>query len=238
MQIRLTIDALVTLVWAALFSKLWLSNKLFLLIHPNYRLLTIGAGLVLVTLSVFVLLRPESAESEHHTLLPSKWSGLILLVSGVLGLVIPPRPFMSDIALQRGIEESFITVRGVQTFRRSNRPEQRSIVEWVRILNVYPEPDAYKGQKVDVEGFVMHPQDFSEEYILLARFVITCCAADVYPVGLLVKLNGNDRSQYPPDSWLRVKGEMTTIEWQGKRKLAILPQELTPIPTPKNPYDY
>lgn len=238
MKQRLTLDILVPLVWGVLFLKLWLTGKLYLLIHPNYQILTIGAGVGLIILAVLQVLRRERITGEHTTLLPSQWSNTILLVTGILGLIISPRPFASEIAFQRGINDNFTTLRSVQTFRRSNRPEQRSIVEWVRTLNVYPEPDAYKGQKVNVEGFVVHPQDFSSEYLLISRFVITCCAADVYPVGLLVKLPQGDRSQYPPDRWFQVKGEMDTIEWQGKRKLAIIATELLPIPEPKNPYDF
>ncbi len=238
MKQRLTLDILVPLVWGVLFLKLWLTGKLYLLIHPNYQMLTIGAGFGLIILAVLQILRRERITGEHTNLLPSQWSNTILLVTGILGLIIPPRPFASEIAFQRGINDNFTSLRSVQTFRRSNRPEQRSIVEWVRTLNVYPEPDAYKGQKVNVEGFVVHPQDFPSEYLLISRFVITCCAADVYPVGLLVKLPQGDRSQYPPDRWFQVKGEMDTIEWQGRRKLAIVATELLPIPEPKNPYDF
>ncbi|MCA1904468.1 MAG: TIGR03943 family protein [Cyanobacteria bacterium KgW148] len=238
MKTRFALDTLAALVWGVLFLQLWLTNRLFLLIHPNYKLLTIGAGFGLLTLALLQIFRPYKRSGNHVSLLPNNWSSGILLGAGILGLLVPPRPFASEIAFQRGINESFTTVRGVQTFRRSNRADQRSIVEWVRTLNVYPEPDAYKGQPVNVEGFVVHPQDFPDEYILISRFVITCCAADVYPVGLLVKLPSNERGKYPPDRWLRVKGAMTTIEWQGKRKVAIVPQELQPIPEPKNPYDY
>ncbi|MFN3360398.1 MAG: TIGR03943 family putative permease subunit [Pseudanabaenaceae cyanobacterium] len=235
---RWHLDTLAVLVWGVLFLQLWLTGKLFLLIHPNYKWLTIGAGFCLLALGIVLLVTPRQSRGNHSNLLPPNWSSGLLLVTGVLGLLIPPRPFASAVAVQRGIEDNFALVRGVQTFRRSNKPEQRTIVEWVRTLNVYPEPDAYRGQKVDVTGFVVHPASFPPAYFLVSRFVITCCAADVYPVGLLVKLKEGDRSQYNPDQWLRVKGEMDTIEWQGKRKLAIIPQEITPIPAPKNPYEF
>lgn len=238
MKLQFNLDILATLVWGVLFLQLWLTGRLFLLIHPHYKLLTIGAGFSLIALALLQVFRAPKRSGEHISLLPNNWSSGILLGAGILGLLVPPRPFASDIAFQRGINESFTTVRGVQSFRRSNRPEQRSIVEWVRTLNVYPEPDAYRGQKVNVDGFVVHPEDFPDQYILISRFVITCCAADVYPVGLLVKLPENARHKYPPDRWLNIKGEMTTIEWQGKRKLGIVPTELTPIPEPQNPYAY
>ena len=119
-----------------------------------------------------------------------------------------------------------------QAFRATIRPEERSLVDWVRTLNVYPEPDAYTGQKVKVQGFVIHPPDVGKEYLFLARFVLTCCAADAYPVGLPVKLQSN-HEQYPPDTWLEVEGQMMTETVAGKRQLTIAANSLKKFPNPK-----
>jgi Predicted membrane protein len=109
----------------------------------------------------------------------------------------------------------------------------------VRLLNFNPEPDTYIGQKVKVQGFVIHPPKVAEQYLWIGRFIITCCAADAYPVGLPVKLPPNQtRAAFPPDSWLEIEGETITAELQGKRKLTIQASSLKPIPEPKNPYDY
>jgi uncharacterized repeat protein (TIGR03943 family) len=67
--------------------------------------------------------------------------------------------------------------------------------------------------------------------------VITCCAADAYPVGLPVKLN-QSRKAYSADSWLEVEGQMATENIGGKRQLTIIASSLKPIPEPKNPYEY
>ncbi|NJO66452.1 MAG: TIGR03943 family protein, partial [Leptolyngbyaceae cyanobacterium RM1_405_57] len=69
------------------------------------------------------------------------------------------------------------------------------------------------------------------------RFVITCCAADTYPVGLPVKIEGS-RSTYPPDTWLRVKGSMITETLDGQRQLTIQASQLEEIEEPENPYEY
>jgi len=72
---------------------------------------------------------------------------------------------------------------------------------------------------------------------MIARFIITCCAADVYPVGLPVKLIQN-RSTYPPDTWIEIEGEMLTEKIEGKRQLTIQEKKITRIEQPVNPYDY
>lgn len=77
----------------------------------------------------------------------------------------------------------------------------------------------------------------SPEYLLISRFVITCCAADAYPIGLPVKLKGN-RDAYPADTWLEVKGQMITETLAEKRQLVIEAETLKKISEPENPYDY
>ncbi len=237
------LDALALGLWGVLLLKLWLAGQLSLLVHPNYAWLAVAAGFALLMVAGLegwrVWQRRQYASGELHvTLLLPGWSAGLLLGVALLGLFVPPRPFVSDVALQRGATDILAATRTVpQSFRASNRPEERSLVEWVRTLEVYPEPDAYAGQPVNVNGFVVHPQDLPDNVFLLTRFVITCCAADVYPVSLPVAIEGS-RSAYPPDLWLQVSGRMTVTQLKGKRQLAIRPDRLDPIPEPKNPYFY
>lgn len=240
------LDVLAIAAWGILMLKYWLTGKLNLLIHPNYFWLVIAGGLSLLLVSglkAWELLRQRRRRSiapatRHITLFPPGFSSALLLATAILGLSFTPRVFASQTALQRGVTDSLGATRAApQAFRSSIRPEDRSLLDWVRTLNVYPEPDAYNGQPVKVEGFVIHPPELSQEYLLLSRFVITCCAADAYPVGLPVKLTQN-RQVYPPDTWLEVEGKMITENLGGKRQLTIQASSLKPIPEPKNPYNY
>ena len=91
--------------------------------------------------------------------------------------------------------------------------EERTIIDWIRTLNVYPEPDAYTGQGVKVSGFVIHPDDWPEGYLMLSRFVFTCCAAEV-------------------------EGKMVTATIDGQRQLTIEPTMLETITEPRYLYEY
>lgn len=253
------LDALAVLAWGILLLKYWLTGKLNILIHPNYFGLTVAGGIGLIVLGSFKVYelwqqfyRQPTArrrgtvdalrkdEVQHITFFPPGWGSTLLLLVAVLGLLITPRTFASQTALERGITESLPMTRlQPQEFRNLSKPEERSLIEWVRLLNFNPEPDTYKGQKVKVQGFIVHPPSLSDQYIWMGRFIITCCAADAYPVGLPVKLpEGQSRAAFPPDKWLEVEGQMITDELEGKRKLTILASSLKLIPEPKNPYDY
>lgn len=239
------LDVLAIASWGILMLRYWLTGKLNLLIHPDYFWLVItgGLGLLLVSgLKAWELLRRRQrsrvTNTGHITLFPPGFSSALLLTTAVVGLFFTPRVFASQTALQRGVTDMLGATRSQpQAFRSSVRPEERSLLDWVRTLNVYPEPDAYTGQKVKLQGFVIHPPELPPEYLLLSRFVITCCAADAYPVGLPVKLLANSQV-YPPDTWLEVEGKMTTENLGRKRQLTIQASSLKQISEPQNPYDY
>jgi uncharacterized repeat protein (TIGR03943 family) len=238
-------DVLAILAWGMLLLKYWLTGKLNLLIHPNYFGLTVAAGIWLLLiggLKAWQLFknsnRSKNASLGHISLFPPGWSSALLLTTAIIGLIVTPRVFNSQIALDRGIGESAISSRAKpQAFRSVVRPEERSLIEWVRTLHVYPEPDAYTGKKVKIDGFVVYPPELPAEYVLISRFVITCCAADAYPVGLPVKLD-QDRTAFSPDTWLEVEGQMIAETIAGKRQLIVQAKSLKKIPTPENPYYY
>ncbi|MBU7581385.1 MAG: TIGR03943 family protein [Nostoc sp. TH1S01] len=239
------LDVLAITAWGILMLKYWLTGKLNLLIHPNYFGLVVVAGIGLIIVGLFKIQelwqrrrRDILPNVQHMTLFPPGWGSALLLTAAILGFIITPQVFASDKALNRGVSDLLGTSRiKPQAFRASVRPEERSLVDWVRTLNVYPEPDAYTGQKAKVQGFVIRPPDLSKEYVFLARFVLSCCAADAYPVGLPVKLPANPE-QYAPDTWLEVEGQMATDNLNGKRQLTIVANSAKKIPQPQNPYSY
>ncbi|MFM5888200.1 MAG: TIGR03943 family putative permease subunit [Dolichospermum sp.] len=240
------LDVVAIAAWGILMLKYWLTGKLYLLIHPDYFWLAIVGGIVLLIVALFKGLQlwkhrrqADKANALHINVFPPGWGSLLLLTAAILGLIITPRAFASQTALDRGVTELIDATRvQPQAFRAQVRPEERSLVDWVRTLNVYPEPDAYTGQKVKVQGFVIHQPNVSQEYIFLARFILNCCAADAYPVGLPVQLPTSSRQKYPPDTWLEVEGQMTTQTIGDKRQLTIAANSLKKIPQPQNPYSY
>ncbi len=263
-QIQPWIDPFTILAWGILLLKYWVTGKLNILIHPNYFALTVVGGIGLVGIGGVKLwdqlqasgifeyskqssqktvkknIRPTPQNVEHISFFPPGWSSAILLVTAILGLLITPRTFGSQTALQRGLTESLpVTRTQPQAFQTAAKPEDRTLIEWVRMLNVNPEPDTYTGQKVKVTGFIIYPPSLPEGYLWLSRFVITCCAADAYPIGLpVLPPPETNLRRYPQDSWLEVEGEMMTQTFNGERRLTIQAKKFTPIPEPRNPYDY
>ncbi len=236
------LDIAAVTTWGILLLKYAIDGTLYILIHPSYYVLATVTGGCLVLIGVIQgwrLLRRKIAtpELQHSSLLPHGLTTMLLLGTAIAGLVITPKLFNSHAAVQRGVSTESVTVTRNQTqaFRTNVKPESKTLVDWVRTLNIYPEPDAYLAQKVNVNGFVVYRPELPANYLMLSRFVITCCAADAYPVALPVKFTG-DRKTYPQDSWLQVKGKMIVEPFGKDRQLVIAASELQPIKAPKNPY--
>ncbi len=253
------LDFFAILFWSLLLFKYWLTGQLNLLIHPNYFILVLVTSVILLLLAMgklFLIInnyRPQSEWSTNNNagqnskLFPVGWGSSLLIIVAISGLIINPKVLNSQAAIQRGITDSLPpTTLETQSFLTTTPPEERSLIEWVRTLNVYPEPDNYTNQEANITGFVVHLEQLPDNYIYLSRFILTCCAVDAYPVGIVIELP-ESRSQFPIDSWLEIQGVMKTetlppldlkTTQKQQRQLVLKAFELKTIPTPKNPYSY
>ena len=247
------IDIICLLAWGILFLKYVVTGQIKLLIHPNYIGLVLATGIIFFGLAGVRILKLRrsnfnNSSGEHITLFSPRLSSFLLLSVAILGLIIPPKILSSQAALQIGVTDNLPLTRfQPESFRTSTKPEERSLFDWVRTLNVYPEPDAYTGQKANVTGFIIHLPELPDNYLFLARFVVTCCAVDAYPIGIPVQLE-DSRANYPQDMWIEVQGTMKTenIPVIGnssktkieERRLVLVARSIQEIPTPADPYDY
>ena len=253
------LDLIAIFSWSLLLFKYWITGELNLLIHPNYFILVLVTSIILFFISLGKLwliisrYRPQTQWSsadpsnQQTKLFPPGLASSIFILVAVCGLIFEPKILSSQAAFQRGVSDSLPpTTLQAQSFLSQTPPEERTIIEWVRTLNVYPEPDNYTGQPANLTGFVVHLPQMPEEYIYLSRFVLTCCAVDAYPVGIIVKLPV-PRSQFSPDSWLEIQGVMSTETLppldlksakKEQRQLVLQALQLKQIPTPRNPYSY
>ena len=90
------------------------------------------------------------------------------------------------------------------------------------------------GRTVSLTGFVVHTQGNT----LLARLVISCCAADAFPV--TVRLRGGGADHLASDAWIQVTGQV--VPGTATRDNSYTPDftaaSVTPVATPKDPYEY
>lgn len=98
----------------------------------------------------------------------------------------------------------------------------------------YDRSGALDGRTVTLSGFVVH----SGGDTLLARMVISCCAADAYPV--TVRLRGDDAARFASDAWVGVSGQAVpdTATSANSYTPDLTVSEIHGMTAPKDPYEY
>lgn len=93
---------------------------------------------------------------------------------------------------------------------------------------------ALNGRTVALSGFVVH----SGGDTLLARMVISCCAADAYPV--TVRLRGDSSARFASDAWVAVTGQAVpdTATSANSYTPDLTVSDIHPLTAPTDPYEY
>jgi uncharacterized repeat protein (TIGR03943 family) len=87
---------------------------------------------------------------------------------------------------------------------------------------------------VSLTGFIVHTGGRT----LLARLVISCCAADAFPV--TVRLRGGEADHLASDAWIQVTGQVVpgTATKDNNYTPDFTLASMTTVPAPKDPYEY
>jgi uncharacterized repeat protein (TIGR03943 family) len=217
-------------LWAGVLLRSSLDGRLDLLLRAQYHPLVALAGALLAALAaaqLLVALRPGGRRASD----PAQWRlTLATAVLALLMLCVPPTLSFADLAARRPAD--LVAAESGLSFVLP--PAQRSLTDWVRLLQEQPDPRLYDGDAVRVSGFVL---PVPGEAPRLARLLVRCCIADAAPVGLPVAWP-EDRPWPPTDQWLAVEGVMRQRSRpDGGGRLEIVPRRIRPIPRPERPLE-
>jgi uncharacterized repeat protein (TIGR03943 family) len=102
---------------------------------------------------------------------------------------------------------------------------------------LYDSKESLKGQPVRLVGFVNNDKKAPGGFFL-TRFKIACCAADAYPVQVVLL---GDAGQWPDDTWLTVDGVWKATEVQPDSKdllrAQLTVQKVIKMTTTPDPYE-
>ena len=93
----------------------------------------------------------------------------------------------------------------------------------------YDVPASYEGYTVRMTGYVINGSDvFASDEFAIARLVMTCCVADLVPVGIICRYA--DASQLKADEWFSVEGALILGSYESNGTIYSEPQlEVTRI---------
>ncbi len=96
--------------------------------------------------------------------------------------------------------------------------------------------EKYEGREIEITGFVFKSKEFSNNEFVPARLMMSCCTADLQPVGLLCRYDG--AAALVQDNWLKVTGVIREAEYNGQKTPAIIASKVEEAKKPDNEYVY
>jgi putative membrane protein len=236
-------QAFVLLTIASFLTVKLITGKLDLYINLRFAPLTVFAIIVL-TLMIYALVRrpkEEFHQDEHHdhqhehTHSISFSALIVLLIPILIGILIPARPLDAAAASTRGVNVSAPIVSSAsQTLAFEGAADQRNVLDWIRIFNRGNDVTTYLGETANVIGFVYKDHRLAENQFLVSRFVITCCAADGFAIGMVV--NWEQAGTLNENTWVNVKGAVKPYQLDDQPVPLIEADTVDIVEEPPQPY--
>jgi uncharacterized repeat protein (TIGR03943 family) len=188
--------------------------------------------------------KAEEQEPEHdghhdhdHDHSPSAANLWIMLIPLLIGVLIPARPLDSSAVSAKGITTSSALISSQsssQLFETDS--EQRNVLDWVKIFYFEKDLNPFIGQQASVVGFVYREASLPQRQFLVSRFILSCCAADGYAVGMIVESPQADSLE--KDTWIKVSGPVDVVSFNGSPSPLIHAETIEVVPQPEQPYLY
>lgn len=113
--------------------------------------------------------------------------------------------------------------------------DDTSFAGW--LTELYTKPDAWVGKKITARGAVWKDTEFfGKDQFAVARMMMICCAADMQPVGILVKWKGIHALK--DGEWVEVTGTLSKQPYKDTFDPLIVAESVKTIAVPQNVYIY
>ncbi|HEU0292356.1 MAG TPA: TIGR03943 family protein [Anaerolineales bacterium] len=188
--------------------------------------------------------RQKAEEQEHnhhhdddHDHAPAAANLWIMLIPLLIGVLIPARPLDSSAVSAKGITTSSALVSSQSSSSLfETESEQRNVLDWVKIFYFEKDLNPFIGQQASVVGFVYRDESLPQGQFLVSRFILSCCAADGYAVGMIVDSPQADSLE--KDTWIKVSGPIDVVSFNGNPSPLIHAETIEVVPQPDQPYLY
>jgi len=231
-------ESFVLLLFGGGLVRLATGDALLRYVRPVARPWVLIAGLAVVLLALWTLVasfrasdtpdpeRPEHDEHGHPAGTRTAW----LVVAPVVAILVIAPPALGSFSASRApttvaepADVNFPALTGAD-------PVPVSMIDFATRA-LWDSGRTLSGRRVSVTGFVLRS---GQGGFVLARLVITCCAADARPIEISVRTGAPPPVQ---DGWVTVTGSYTGVSPVDATLPELTAQTITPIAQPANPYD-
>jgi uncharacterized repeat protein (TIGR03943 family) len=225
-----------------LYSRFFGGTLLFY-INERFVWLTLLASLGFILVGASYRYRTEHNHEDHahgdHSHGRISWGGFFLVVSPIiLGLLVPPKPLGAAAMVNRDISiKSLTSASAPETSNVLSKPKgDKNILDWLIEFRSTPDLSGFDEQQAKLVGFVYRDERFGQEQFMVSRFVLSCCAADAAPIGIMVE--SPESASFADDQWVEVSGHFKLGQFAGEEMPILMAQSITPTGIPEQPYLY
>lgn len=237
------VRALVLITWAGFFVSLWASGGADRYLGPRTTWV-VAFGAVTLSLAAvgYGVLALRGTSGRQLTGLEA--AGSFALIVPILAVLVVPKAELGAQAARKKDTNRGVAVATLSKAQKAAARDAASVaaaeqsqiakIDFLTLGSVTTDPAYAKdigikpGTRVRFSGFTVRtgkPGQFQ-----LARFLISCCAADAVPVFIEVDAGG---AEIPPDNaWLDVTGELA----KRRGKFVVAAESMAPIEQPSSPY--
>ena len=237
-------------IWAGFLIYILASQRYVGFLRPEFGILLALAYFIAMGFMLAAMIRPKTEEMDTSAVLRS----LVLLVpvfyfmamqNATLGNQAFKKRFIgiNNGAISRqapsipspqgaGDDPDIASPPGEIEGTQQETPQERTILE------IFLNPNLYKGQRVIVTGMILRDEQlkphFGDRDTAVYRFLINCCAADALP--LAIALDSDQAGAFANDQWIQVDGVFDLQQINGKPVPIVSKPHLKPVEAPAVPY--
>lgn len=169
----------------------------------------------------------EDSQLHYHI----TWDIVLVVAFPLLLAILIPSRSLGIEAVNGGVSLNPVGVAGV-----SRSPLDRNILDWLREFDRAATPAQFNGTPVDVVGFVYREPSHPDDGFMLARFTLSCCVADAFPIGMPVI--ADEAGDLAEGEWLRVGGQLKASAFGGEFLPVVVAEMVERVDEPQQPYLY
>ncbi len=199
---------IVLLIWIGTFIYLIIDDNYTLFIKPEFGFL-IYAGLFICSAFFIngILNRPDKIKTAELM------NGLIILMPVAFILLSGNQTLNSYALTKRTLMSPNLNQLDTSSGLEDSKIHKAGTPIDVTLSQLLRNWASYSGKQVSLEGLLHQSLKDNDDYALVFKYLISCCAADAIPVGIFIdkeRTNGlND------DDWVKVTGVVNLAKMDG-----------------------
>lgn len=212
------------------FSKIIISGDINLYVHPRIKPFIIVSIIALGLIIIFQIPEIFKVKTSKRRLA----SYIIFIIPLIMGFSMNAQAMTSNMIKNDNLS---INITGVDT---SSYNADKMVIENSNFLEFIDDSvqnfNKYESKEIEISGFVYKDENYKKNEFAIARFMMTCCSADMQIVGL--KCNDISGIIYDNDTWVKAIGKLELQEVNGEEVAILNIRQLEKVEAPKNQYVY